>query len=117
VNSDSPNTVEQANFSLTKVNNDKHALLALTDFHLAQRNADLTQFATFATDVNNTVTDLTKEGYRVYIMSMGDESWMLIGMRTASPFPSRTSRCFNCLLLPSIVWVTTIMIRIVRTTG
>jgi hypothetical protein len=75
VNSDSPNTVEQANFSLTKVNNDKHALLALTDFHLAQRNADLTQFATFATDVNNTVTDLTKEGYRVYIMSMGDESW------------------------------------------
>jgi hypothetical protein len=79
INSSSPNSVEQANFSLTKVDNDKHAVLALTDFHLAGRSntGDVSQFASFAKDVNSTVTDLTAAGYRVYIMSMGDESWDL----------------------------------------
>ena len=77
VNSNAPNVVEQVDFSLTKVENSKHAMLALTDFHLANRNSDLTQFATFASDVNSTIKSLSSSGYRVYVMSMGDESWDL----------------------------------------
>jgi hypothetical protein len=75
VNRDSPSVVEQVDFSLTKVDNSKHAVLALADFHLASRNEDLSQFASFAKDVNSTISDLSSAGYRVYIMSLGDESW------------------------------------------
>lgn len=75
VNSASPATVEQADFSLRKVDNQKHAVLALTDFHLANRNDDVTQFRAFVKDVNSTISDLSTAGYRVYVMSMGDESW------------------------------------------
>lgn len=75
VNSDSPSTVEQSDFALTKVDNDKHVVLALTDFHLANRNNDIAQFENFAKDVNQTISTLSNDGNRVYVMSMGDESW------------------------------------------
>lgn len=75
VNSDSPSTVEQADFALTKVDNDKHVMLALTDFHLANRNNDIAQFEDFAKDVNQTISDLSTDNCKVYVMSMGDESW------------------------------------------
>jgi hypothetical protein len=69
--------VEEVNFSLTRVDNDKHAVLALADFHLAKRRLtdDIKQFSEFAADVNSTVADLFKQGYHVYVMSLGDESW------------------------------------------
>ena len=47
----------------------------MTDFHLANRNDDVSQFRAFAKDVNSTISDLSTAGYRVYVMSMGDESW------------------------------------------
>jgi len=75
IDTGAPDKVEQCNFTLTKVDNDKHAVLALADFHLAKRNDDLNQFATFATDINSTINDLSAAGYKVYGLSLGDESW------------------------------------------
>ena len=70
-----PEKVEQKNFALKQVDNDRHAMLALADFHLAKRTHDLDQFADYAKDVNLTAADLKNAGYKVYAMSLGDESW------------------------------------------
>lgn len=72
-----PNKVEQKNFALTKADNDRHAMLALADFHLANRTNDLEQFSDYAKNVNLTASELEREGYKVYAMSLGDESWDL----------------------------------------
>lgn len=67
--------VEQVDFQLNKVDNAKHAVLAMADFHLANRNDDLAQFRKVASDINQTADDLRREGYKVYGVSLGDESW------------------------------------------
>lgn len=77
VTTSAPSTVEQKDFSLKAVDNKKHAVLAMADFHLANRNNDLAQFKTMAADINATATQLRSEGYQVYGISLGDESWDL----------------------------------------
>lgn len=67
--------IEEKNFELTPVDNDKHAILAMADFHLANRNNDLEQFHRLASDANTTARRLRAEGYHVYGLSLGDESW------------------------------------------
>lgn len=66
---------ETANFTLNKVDNKKHAVLAMADFHLARRNNDVAQFEKVADDINQTAQELKAQGYRVYGVSLGDESW------------------------------------------
>lgn len=66
---------ETADFTLNRVDNTKHAVLAMADFHLANRTNDLNQFADVAADINATAEQLRREGYRVYGVSLGDESW------------------------------------------
>ena len=66
---------ETANFTLNKVDNQKHAVLAMADFHLARRNNDVAQFEKVAADINQTASELKAQGYRVYGVSLGDESW------------------------------------------
>ncbi|MDE7442865.1 MAG: hypothetical protein K2M65_01735, partial [Muribaculaceae bacterium] len=68
---------EVINFSLTKVSQNKVALMAFADFHLANRNSDITQFTNLCNDANNTANRLKAEGYTVYGVSLGDESWDL----------------------------------------
>ncbi len=75
VNSIKANMVEQHDFTLTKVDNQKHAIVAMADFHLANRNDDLKQFAEVASDINETIDRLKRQGYKVYGLSLGDESW------------------------------------------
>ncbi len=69
--------VERHDFILTKVDNSRHAILAVTDFHLCNRSNldDLGQFQKVAGDINATATELRGKGYKVYAVSMGDESW------------------------------------------
>lgn len=66
---------ETADFTLNKVDNSKHAILAMADFHLAKRTNDLEQFKTVAADINATAKQLKADGYKVYGISLGDESW------------------------------------------
>jgi hypothetical protein len=76
--SDSSN-VEEKDFTLNKTDNSKHAIIAMTDFHLCNRSGldDQGQFDKVAADINLTIVSLQDQGYKVYGISMGDESWDL----------------------------------------
>lgn len=69
------NITEKVDFELNKENNEKHAVLAMADFHLAKRNNDINQFESVAADINQTAQELRSQGYKVYGISLGDESW------------------------------------------
>lgn len=71
--------IEEKDFILNKTDNSKHAVIAMTDFHLCKRSGlnDLKQFDKIAADINTTVVSLLDQGYKVYGLSMGDESWDL----------------------------------------
>lgn len=70
------NTVENIDFELNAVNNDKHVMLALGDMHLANRNNDVTQFQNgFLTDAAKTINKYKSEGYKVYGLTLGDMTW------------------------------------------
>lgn len=67
---------ETADFTLYKTDNTRHAVLAMADFHLANRSTnDLEQYRAAAADINATAASLRAAGYRVYGLSLGDESW------------------------------------------
>ncbi len=69
-------SVEQKDFSLVRTENSKHVVLAMTDWHLANRNDDLTQYSTgFVPDVNNLIRTYQNAGTRVYGVNMGDLTW------------------------------------------
>lgn len=71
------NEVETADFELRKEDNEKHAVFTLADAHLAARNNDVQEFRKAAADINATVRNLRGQGYKVYGISLGDESWDL----------------------------------------
>ncbi len=74
----SGDAVERKDFSLTKVDNTNHILLAMADMHLANRNDDLSQFNNgFVTDVNAVIASYQQQGKKVYGLTLGDESWEL----------------------------------------
>lgn len=77
VNSIKATAVERQDFELVKTDNRKHAVIAMADFHLANRTEDLKQFATVTRDINTTINQLRRQGYQVYGLSLGDESWDL----------------------------------------
>lgn len=69
-------TVEQKDFLLTPVSNSKHAILGLSDWHLANRNDDLYQFGSgFIPDVNATIQTFAAANTKVYGLALGDMSW------------------------------------------
>ncbi len=72
------NSVEQKDFSLIKTNNNKHVVLAMADWHLANRNNDITQFTSAVLpDLNRTIADYKSKGVEVYGLTLGDLSWDL----------------------------------------
>lgn len=77
VNKYKPANIEQKEFELKKVANNKHAVLAMADFHLAKRNRDLEQFRSMTEDINSSIAELKNQGYKVYGLSLGDETWDL----------------------------------------
>jgi hypothetical protein len=95
VDSDAPDKQEQVNFSLKKVDNNKHVMLAMSDFHLAKRTNDINQFSDFAKNVNLVVREYEKLGYKVYAMSMGDESWDLYWYSNSFGLPESFNQIKN----------------------
>ncbi|MDR1667415.1 MAG: calcineurin-like phosphoesterase C-terminal domain-containing protein [Bacteroidales bacterium] len=71
----SVSTVERKDFALTRVNNDKHVVLAIADWHLANRTADLAQFNTCLVDINSVIDSYRAAGIKVYGLTLGDMSW------------------------------------------
>jgi len=67
-------TEEVASFVLTKANNDRHTILAVTDFHLANRLEDLAQFNTCLTDMNAVISSYRSAGTNAYVLTLGDLS-------------------------------------------
>lgn len=68
--------VEVKDFALTAVNNEKHVVMAMTDFHLANRNNDISQFEEgLLKDVNNSIQTYKSAGTKVYGLTMGDLTW------------------------------------------
>jgi 3',5'-cyclic AMP phosphodiesterase CpdA len=71
-------TVEQKDFSLMKVNNEKHVVIPMADRHLASRNNDLEQFTNkVLPDVNATIEQYAADGTKVYVLTLGDMTWEL----------------------------------------
>lgn len=69
-------SVEQNDFALVRADNNDHVVLAMTDWHLANRNDDLSQFSNgFLPDVNATITAYAAAGKKVYGVAMGDMTW------------------------------------------
>tara|TARA_R110002073_G_scaffold336208_1_gene530972 strand:- start:115339 stop:117324 length:1986 start_codon:yes stop_codon:yes gene_type:complete len=76
--SNSTSTVEQKDFSLIKVDNQKHVVIPMADWHLANRNNDLDQFNNkVLPDVNATIDKYAADGTKVYILTLGDMTWDL----------------------------------------
>ena len=68
--------VEQKDFALTKTDNTQHVVLALADWHLANRNNDLEQFREdFLPDLNATIATYKAKGVKVYGLTLGDLAW------------------------------------------
>lgn len=69
-------SVERKDFSLLKTDNTDHVVIAMADWHLANRNNDLEQFRSgFLADVNKTIADYKAAGKKVYGLTLGDMSW------------------------------------------
>lgn len=69
-------TVEQHDFELVTENQHNFILMGLADQHLANRNADVSQFQSgFINDINAKIAEFKNEGKPVYCMTLGDLSW------------------------------------------
>jgi hypothetical protein len=70
----SASQVERHDFSLTKVDNTDHVMLAVTDIHISNQNNDLEQLCTrFIPDIQRVVKSYGNK--RVYSLNMGDSAW------------------------------------------
>lgn len=68
--------VEQKDFQLTPTLNSKHVIVAMADWHLANRNDDLSQYQSgFLPDVNALINEYTAANTKVYGLPLGDGSW------------------------------------------
>ncbi len=68
---------EQQDFVLHAVDNTRHKLFVMADFHLADRTNDLVQYDDFLNDVNSQIAAESLDGARVYGVTLGDLSWDL----------------------------------------
>ncbi|MBC9796833.1 calcineurin-like phosphoesterase C-terminal domain-containing protein [Sinomicrobium weinanense] len=76
--SSSADTTEQKNFSLIETNNEKHVVITMADWHLANRNNDLDQYNDrILPDVNTSIDKYAAEGNKVYVLTLGDMTWDL----------------------------------------
>ncbi|MDR1414221.1 MAG: calcineurin-like phosphoesterase family protein [Odoribacteraceae bacterium] len=74
VNSADPSAEEQHDFALTPVDNRRHAVVVMADFHLANRGftRELEQFDAWLPDINATIAAQEAAGKRVYGLTLGD---------------------------------------------
>jgi len=94
-------SIEQKDFSLIQVNNSKHAVLTMADWHLANRNDDLAQFSSgFLSDVNSTISKYQAAGVKVYGLTLGDMSWDAYWYENLYALPEYLTQMFkiNCTI-------------------
>lgn len=71
-------TYERLDFRLKKVDNKNHAMLFVTDIHLANQRNDVEMFSNeYVGRLREEVKRLNAEGKEVYTMHLGDGSWDL----------------------------------------
>ena len=98
-------SVERKDFSLIPVNNDRHVVIPMADWHLANRNNDLDQFTNkVLPDVNATIDKYAADGTKVYVLTLGDMTWELywynndFGMNEYIPYMNQlNSPVFNLI--------------------
>ena len=67
---------ERHDFALKAVENDKHAIMAITDIHLSNQMEDLKQFnGKFMPRLNEEIAKYRSQGIPVYTICMGDSSF------------------------------------------
>lgn len=81
----SASTVERADFSLKKVNQDSFKVFMLGDMHLADRTSDISQFNDFTADLRSYMAAHSSE--RMYAITLGDMTWDLYWYSNAFSFP------------------------------
>ena len=81
----SSSTVERADFSLKKVNQDSYKVFMLGDMHLADRTSDISQFNDFTADLRSYMSGHSSE--RLYAITLGDMTWDLYWYSNAFSFP------------------------------
>lgn len=64
---------ERADFTLTKVSNDKFKIAVIGDIHLADRNNDRTEFYKFTADIRDYKAANPNE--KIYGLTLGDMTW------------------------------------------
>lgn len=70
------NTPERHDFKLRKVNNDKHALIAITDIHIINARYDLDDFTTkYIPKLKEEAAKYQSQGIPVYTIDLGDSGW------------------------------------------
>ena len=70
----SPSVTERADFTLYEdPGQDKHTMVVMGDIHLAARNNDATQFATFVNDLNTYMS--ANSSTKFYGLTLGDLAW------------------------------------------
>lgn len=68
--------MEEKDFELKPVNNDRHVVLAMADMHLAGLSDDVAQFRSgFIRDANRLIDSCRATGVRVYGLTLGDMTW------------------------------------------
>ncbi len=73
---ETPATPERLDFRLKKRNDSKHAILVMTDLHLANQRNDVATFSSEYMDrIRKEVKDLEAKGYTVFSFHLGDGSW------------------------------------------
>ena len=71
-------TAERHDFTLRKVENDRHVIVAITDIHLANRMNDVCTFTeSFVPSLKAEIEQYRAQGIPVYTISMGDNSFDL----------------------------------------
>ncbi len=71
-----PTSVDRRDFSLTRVDNRNHIVIAMADLHLANENEDLFQFTNnFLPDINSVISNYQGKGIKVYGLTLGDLSY------------------------------------------
>ena len=98
------NTMERMDFELTAANNERYTVLAVTDFHLANRINHLEQFGRCLTDMNGVIDSYQSGGTKTYVLTMGDLSYDIHWYSTGYALPqyANTMKGFKTCVFNSI---------------
>lgn len=73
---EAPDKLERHDFRLNKVDNKNHAVVVITDVHLANQRNDVAIFeGPYTETIRQDVKKLTDKGIPVYAINLGDASW------------------------------------------